>query len=64
MSHPAARVSARLAEADFYEGHLAEAIARLEAGPMETLFRARNNPDGEASPARFTRRSLGASSTR
>ncbi len=44
MSHPAARVSARLAEADFYEGHLAEAIARLEQA-LETL--SSEDPDGD-----------------
>ena len=36
MSHPAARVSARLAEVDFYEGHVAEAVARLEQA-LKTL---------------------------
>jgi class 3 adenylate cyclase/tetratricopeptide (TPR) repeat protein len=44
FSHPAARVSARLAEVDFYEGHLAEAIARLEQA-FETL--ASEDPDGD-----------------
>ena len=36
LSHPAARASARLAEVDFYEGHVAEAVARLEH-VLETL---------------------------
>ena len=44
MSHPAARVSARLAEVDFYEGHLAEAVARIEQA-LETL--SSEDPDGD-----------------
>jgi class 3 adenylate cyclase/tetratricopeptide (TPR) repeat protein len=44
MSHPAARVSARLAEVDFYEGHVAEAVARLEQA-LETL--TSEDPDGD-----------------
>ena len=44
MSHPAARVSARLAEVDFYEGHLAEAVARVEQA-LETL--SSEEPDGD-----------------
>jgi class 3 adenylate cyclase/tetratricopeptide (TPR) repeat protein len=44
MSHPAARVSARLAEVDFYGGHLAEAVARVEQA-LETL--ASEEPDGD-----------------
>jgi class 3 adenylate cyclase/tetratricopeptide (TPR) repeat protein len=44
QSHPAARVSARLAEVDFYEGHLAEAVARVEQA-LETL--SSEDPDGD-----------------
>ena len=44
MSHPAARVSARLAEVDFYEGHVTEAVARLEQA-LETL--TSEDPDGD-----------------
>jgi class 3 adenylate cyclase/tetratricopeptide (TPR) repeat protein len=44
MSHPAARVAARLAEVDFYEGHLAEAVARMEQA-LETL--SSEDPDGD-----------------
>jgi class 3 adenylate cyclase/tetratricopeptide (TPR) repeat protein len=44
MSHPAARASARLAEVDFYEGHLAEGVARLEQA-LETL--SAEEPDGD-----------------
>jgi tetratricopeptide (TPR) repeat protein len=36
LTHPAARISARLAEIDFREGHLSEAVARLEYA-LETL---------------------------
>ncbi|HJQ74330.1 MAG TPA: adenylate/guanylate cyclase domain-containing protein, partial [Gaiellaceae bacterium] len=44
LSHPAARVSARLAEIDFYDGHLAEAVTRLEE-VLETL--SSEDPDGD-----------------
>jgi class 3 adenylate cyclase/tetratricopeptide (TPR) repeat protein len=44
MIHPAARVSARLAEVDFFEGHVAETLARLEQA-LETL--SSEEPDGD-----------------
>jgi class 3 adenylate cyclase/tetratricopeptide (TPR) repeat protein len=44
MSHPAALVSARLAEVDHFEGHPAEAVARLEQA-LETL--SSEEPDGD-----------------
>jgi class 3 adenylate cyclase/tetratricopeptide (TPR) repeat protein len=44
MTHPAARVSARLAEVDFFEGHVAETLARLEQA-LETL--SSEEPDGD-----------------
>ena len=44
MSHPAARVSARLAEVDFYEGHLAAAVERVEQA-LDTL--SSEDPDAD-----------------